>query len=114
MNFLMVCSQNLQRSPTAAHVFRELAEEEGLDAEVKSAGTAYTAETQVNSTMIEWADHIYVMKPHHKQRILAIAPDSEEKMEVLGIDDVYFRGDDELVSMLEKEFKEEIKKIKSR
>jgi predicted protein tyrosine phosphatase len=50
--------------------------------------------------LIWWADRIFCMEEHHKQAVLEIDPEAEQKTFVLGIEDVYWRGDPELEELL--------------
>ena len=58
---------NIDRSPCA----EELVNREFSDKfESKSAGVGPLAEKEVNSTMIDWADIIFVMEDEHKRLLL--------------------------------------------
>ena len=94
---LFVCTGNMDRSPTAESL---LAGKEGF--EVKSAGTWIHAGRRITKPLIEWADMIFVMEDHHRDVILRICPEAEEKIIVLDIPDVYRRNDPELVEILKK------------
>lgn len=108
LKVLFVCTANLQRSPTAVDVFYELLEEKGKTAEVRSAGVDYFSETRVTKKLIEWADKIYVMEEEHKRFIILIAPESEKKIKILSIPDIYYRNDPELVKILKEKLIKEI------
>ena len=92
---LLVCTGNLDRSPTAEDLLKAT---EGL--EVKSAGTSRCAPTLISKELIAWADRIFAMENHHKDAILSIAPTAEEKVVVLDIADRYRRGDPDLIKLL--------------
>jgi protein-tyrosine phosphatase len=87
VNVLFVCTGNICRSPFAEGVARRFARERGLDAEFASAGThavvggvtdeglaaarehgvdlaAHTAQ-QLSPALVEWADVVVAMAPHH-------------------------------------------------
>lgn len=63
-NYLFICSQNRLRSPTAEQVFSSRA---GI--EVSSAGTNHDAENPVTPELLEWADTIFVMERHHRNKL---------------------------------------------
>jgi predicted protein tyrosine phosphatase len=92
---LFVCSGNLDRSPTAVELLKNM---EGLEA--KSAGTLGSAPTTISKEIIEWADMIFAMEERHRDKIVSICPDVQEDVVVLNIPDRYRRGDPELVRML--------------
>jgi len=52
-----VCTANRFRSKTAEDIFNE-----DLRFEVKSAGTDILVKTQINKTLLEWVDYIFVME----------------------------------------------------
>jgi len=64
MNILFVCTANKLRSPTAQAVFSGSA-----DIAVRSAGLDASAPCQVSDDLIEWADRIYVMENHHRNKL---------------------------------------------
>ena len=64
MNILFVCTANKLRSPTAAAIF---AGKEGL--EVRSAGLDPAAPTRFDEELAAWADKIYTMERHHREKI---------------------------------------------
>jgi len=92
---LFVCTGNMDRSPTAESL---LSGRRGF--EVKSAGTWMHARRRISRDLIEWADMIFVMEGHHKDAILNICPEAEEKVIVLDIPDIYRRNDPELLEIL--------------
>ena len=99
MKVLFVCSQNLMRSPTAEVVF---AQYEGL--EVLSAGTGTDAATSVSVDLIEWADVIFAMENHHRDKLRDRFGKLLEtkRLVVLRIPDDYDYMDAELVEVLKK------------
>ena len=92
---LFVCSGNLDRSPTAEELLKNI---EGLEA--KSVGTFRSAPTTISKEIIEWADIIFAMEEGHRDAIVLICPDVQEKVVVLNIPDRYRRGDPELIRLL--------------
>ncbi len=92
---LFVCTGNIDRSPTAEDLVRAAG---GF--EVRSAGTMRGARRELMGEDIEWADRVFVMEDHHRRSVLDIAPDAGSKTYVLGIPDIYPRGDARLVGLL--------------
>jgi predicted protein tyrosine phosphatase len=92
---LFVCSGNLDRSPTAEEMFRNLE-----DLEVRSAGILRSAPSQVSKELIEWADVIFAMEGRHKEAMLRMSPTSDNKIIVLNVPDIYVRNDPELKRIL--------------
>jgi len=97
MRVLFVCTANRLRSPTAEDVFRDLP---GL--EVLSAGTDAGAPRPLTKELVAWADVIFAMEPHHRERIRKKfrqrPPDN--RIVTLHIPDIHERGDPELVALL--------------
>lgn len=105
MRVLFVCTGNTCRSPLAEGLFRRIAREVGLEAEVKSAGIAALegapfadhtvtvlkerqATFQGNAStitpeLLTWADAVFVMTAGHKQALLSQAPEHEQKIHLL-------------------------------
>ena len=80
MKVLFVCTGNMDRSPTAKELLKD---KEGFDA--KSAGTWIYANTRISKELIDWADVVFAMEEKHKEFILTIRPEDEEKVIVLDI-----------------------------
>ena len=95
MKVLFVCTGNIDRSPTAEDLLKG---RKGF--EVRSAGTMAGARRRVSRDDLEWADAVFVMEEHHRDSLLAIAPHSAGKIQVLGIPDLYYRGDGRLIRIL--------------
>ncbi|KXB05888.1 hypothetical protein AKJ51_04580 [candidate division MSBL1 archaeon SCGC-AAA382A20] len=95
LNVLFVCLANLQRSPTAEDMIEKRAAD---DINVKSAGVYSSAVTKINHELLDWADNIYVMTKGIKDRIESEYPNwaSEKDIKVLGIKDLYRRGETRL------------------
>ena len=94
---LFVCTANLQRSPTAENVFQ------GWRGtwEAKSAGIMPDpGRNPLTQVLIDWADVIVVMEPVHRQYIRANFHCDSDKVQVLGVPDIYFRNDPELIREL--------------
>jgi len=64
-NILFVCSANIDRSPTAEHIY---ANQTGL--EVKSAGVGWYAQQPVTTELLQWADVVLCMEEEHKNYIV--------------------------------------------
>lgn len=97
-NLLFICTENLQRSPTAAALVRDRA---GDSYDVRSAGTSPFAETQVTQAHVDWADEIFVMETRHRAWLKDHCDLHDTPVHVLDIPDHYIRNDPELVQLLE-------------
>lgn len=66
---------------------------------VKSAGTENSARVKVNSKLLVWADFIFVMEKHHKEKLIQNFPNETKSAEIiiLEIPDVYKLMDKELI-----------------
>ncbi|MEO5937977.1 MAG: phosphotyrosine protein phosphatase [Sphingomonas sp.] len=63
-HILFVCSQNRLRSPTAEQIFSTRS-----DFAVSSAGTNHDAENPITDELITWADLIFVMERHQRNKL---------------------------------------------
>jgi len=100
---LFICSENLNRSPTAESLFKN-----NKKFKARSAGLGILAPTQISTGLINWADIIFVMDEkydNHKSRLLKRFPNSEDKIKILNIPDIYPRNDPELVDRLKQRLK---------
>lgn len=97
MNVLFICTANYYRSVTAENIFKKR-----VSLNVKSAGTHPLAEKVVKREMIDWADKIFVMENFHKEKIIEIVPNSQKKIVILDIPDIYDRNDPKLIRLLKK------------
>lgn len=97
-NYLFICSQNRLRSPTAEQVFSK---REGI--EVSSAGTNHDAENPVTPELLEWADTIFVMERHHRNKLQKRFRSSlnGKRIVCLDIPDEYEFMDPGLIRLLE-------------
>ncbi|MGH7863904.1 MAG: phosphotyrosine protein phosphatase [Candidatus Binataceae bacterium] len=94
---LMVCTGNLDRSPTAAMLLAEMC----APMWVTSAGTESFAKNQVTQELVEEADVICVMEEAHRRFIIERFGDSHvDKVLVLDIPDIYVCGEATLVHLL--------------
>ena len=94
---LMVCTGNMDRSPTAAMVLAEMC----APMWVTSAGTEPFAKNQVTLELVEEADVICVMEEAHRRFIIERFGDSHtEKVLVLDIPDNYVCWEATLVHLL--------------
>lgn len=95
---LFVCDANRLRSPTAEEVFGV---DRGLD--VRSAGVAREASTQVSSELLEWADIVFVMERRQRNIIQKRYPEIYRRKRIvcLYIPDQFERMDPELIELLE-------------
>ena len=99
---LFICTLNLQRSPTAAEIFKD-------KYETKSAGVGETAKQPLTAGLLEWADVVFVMEDWQRQAIGEKFPKQYLKKKIINLDipDRYYYMDEELVKVL----KEKIKRI---
>ncbi|NGM62709.1 protein tyrosine phosphatase [Sphingobacterium sp. SGG-5] len=95
---LFVCSRNKWRSLTAEKIYKNR-----RDFNVKSAGTENSARVKVNSKLLAWADIIFVMEKHHKEKLVQNFPEETMDIEiiVLEIPDIYKYMDKELIEEIE-------------
>lgn len=100
---LFVCTANMNRSPTAAAWANKLFAERFVTAQIRSAGThawdggpASANATQamaeldfdlrthrsqpIRAELLDWADHVVVMEPMHRDVILESAPEYADKI----------------------------------
>jgi len=84
-------------SPTAEGLLEDRAE-----FEVCSAGTWIHAPKRISGDLIDWADLVFAMEEHHKEAILELKPEAENKIIVLEISDVYPKNHPKLIETLEK------------
>ncbi len=93
----MVCTGNLDRSPTAAMVAAEMR----VAAWVASAGTEPWAENPLSREMVEEADVICVMEEAHRRIIRNRFGEGQAvKVVVLEVPDVYIHGEQQLINLL--------------
>jgi predicted protein tyrosine phosphatase len=94
---LFVCSFGRMRSLTAEHVFatRE-------DLHVAAAGVNAGAEHPVTTTLLHWADIIFVMEDVHRSKLIEKFPEAVKGRQIvsLGIPDRYEYLDPQLVRLL--------------
>jgi predicted protein tyrosine phosphatase len=63
---LFICSANKLRSPMAEHIFSTWP-----DVETDSAGLNASADMQLSTEQVEWADIIFVMEKAHRNKLSA-------------------------------------------
>lgn len=102
-HYLFVCAANINRSPTAADVFREMAASNGLDVEVSSAGMSPLSAHPVTKAMADQADLIFVMEDYMTREVQTRYGQDSGKIICLDIPDLYERGDPALVRILRRE-----------
>jgi predicted protein tyrosine phosphatase len=94
---LMVCTGNLDRSPTAAMVAAEMR----VAAWVASAGTETWAENPLTRELVEEADVICVMERAHERVIRnRYGERHAAKVIVLEVPDDYIHGEQRLIRLL--------------
>ena len=64
-NILFVCSANVDRSPTAEHIYKNHPQ-----LEVKSAGIHWNATQKVDEALLQWADVVLCMEEFQKRLIM--------------------------------------------
>ena len=67
---------------------------------VKSAGTESYARVSVTEELLVWADRIFTMEERHSMAIVEKYPSCNDKITVLGIEDVYNKNNAKLVATL--------------
>ncbi|MBE7681685.1 low molecular weight protein arginine phosphatase [Paenibacillus sp. P13VS] len=119
-HILFVCTGNTCRSPMAEGLLRKLAAERGIQVEVRSAGVAaasgmpisrhaeavlrdHQAEgpgqsTQLDASLIGWADLVLTLTRSHKQHVMQVFPDSVHKTYTLK---EYVENDDQVLNDLQ-------------
>jgi predicted protein tyrosine phosphatase len=102
-HYLFICAGNINRSPTAADVFRRMAAESGLDVEVGSAGISPFSAHPVTKAMADEADLIFVMESYMAWELETNYGQDSAKIICLDIPDIYERGDPVLVRILKRE-----------
>ena len=101
MNLLFLCTEGLDRSPTAARLFLN-----NLNYEPRSAGILNAADPRVLIKDINWADYIFVMEKKHENYLLEIFPEANKKrLRVLEIMDIYHAEDPNLITILKSRLK---------
>ncbi len=97
-NVLFVCSRNKWRSLTAETIYKK-----STDFCVKSAGTESSARIKINSKLLVWADLIFVMEKHHKEKLILNFPNETKnaKIIILEIQDDYKFMDKELIEEIQ-------------
>lgn len=95
---LFICSANQLRSPTAEQVF---ARWPGV--ETDSAGLNANARVRLSPEQLEWADLIFVMEQHHKDKLLREfkAHLRDKRVVCLGIPDEFELMAPALIALLE-------------
>jgi len=92
---LFICTLNLQRSPTAEKIFKD-------KYDTKSAGVDETAKAPLTSSLLEWADVVFVMEDWHRKFISEKFPKEYLKKKIINLDipDMYYFMNEELVKVL--------------
>jgi len=101
--YLFVCAANINRSPTAADVFRRMAAQNGLEVEVGSAGISPFSANPVTKAMADEADIIFVMEDYMARELETRYGQDPAKIVCLDIPDIYERNDPALVRILVRE-----------
>ena len=100
---LMVCTGNLDRSPTAAMLLAEMC----APMWVSSAGTEPWAKNPVTLELLEEADVICVMEEAHQRSIRnRFGEEHAQKVVVLHVPDNYVCWEDKLIHVLKPKLRE--------
>ena len=110
-HYLFVCAANVDRSPTAELMMKEMAEQQGFDLEVRSAGLFVVAEdgipifgasrsVQLTREPCDWADEIWAMETWHVGIVVRRYGQPAEKVKSLDVPDHFTRGSHQLGHML--------------
>lgn len=97
-NILFICSRNKWRSLTAETIYKN-----STGISVKSAGTESAARVKVNASHLKWADIIFVMERHHKDKLIQNFPIEikDKTIIILEIPDIYKYMDTELIEEIQ-------------
>lgn len=97
-NLLFICSRNKWRSLAAEKIYKN-----NRDFNVKSAGTQNSARVRINSQLLVWADIIFVMEKHHKEKLVQNFPQETRNKQIiiLEIPDIYKYMDKDLIEEIE-------------
>src|SRR5260370_24989574 len=108
---LIVCTGNLDRSPTAAMLLAEMC----APMWVTSAGTESWAKNQVSRELAEEADGVWVMEDAHRRFIHERFGDSHaKKLVVLDVPDNYVCFAAQLVHLLKRKLRAALGLVPSR
>ncbi len=108
MKYLFVCEGNADRSPTAARICREMANERGLELEVQSSGLKVEGGRQLTREMAESADKIFVMEDYMVREVVQDYCQAEEKIVCLNVRDDYDTAYPQERERLEQIFREKL------
>ena len=97
-NILFVCSRNKWRSLTAETIYKNSSQ-----FYVISAGTENSVRVKINSKLLIWADLIFVMEKHHKEKLILNFPNETKNAQIviLEIADEYKFMDKELIEEIQ-------------
>ena len=101
IKLLFVCMGNLNRSPTAQHLFKD-----SKKYKAKSCGVDSLSPTMISKELVKWANMIFVMEDWHKEKVLEFDPDTA--VVVLNIPDIYNTNDPELIKILKEKLSHHI------
>jgi predicted protein tyrosine phosphatase len=92
---LFVCTENRNRSPSAARLFSG-------KAHTQSAGTGFYAEVTVTPELLEWADVVVCMEEHHRDSLRRRFKSAMRgrRCVVLDVPDVYDPDEPALLDLL--------------
>ncbi|MDP8216159.1 MAG: low molecular weight protein arginine phosphatase [Candidatus Kaelpia imicola] len=125
MKVLFVCTGNSCRSPIAAALLKKMAQEKGLNIEIKSCGTAALLDMKatkeaievlkredirifdhrskpLNRELIDWAELILVMEGRHKRELLQHQSQAQRKVFLLT--EFAEKGEQDIIDPIAKPF----------
>jgi len=103
-HLLFICSENVNRSPTAESLFSN-----SLFYEAKSGGIGRNPVVRVSQALIDWADVVFVMSEAEDGHLTLLENIFNLKEKVvcdLDIPDDYDKDDPELIHSLQQKIKE--------
>lgn len=97
-NLLFICSRNRWRSLTAETIYKK-----HKTIRAKSAGTENNARIKVNGKQLLWADLVFAMEKHHKEKLIQQFPNETKDLEIIILDiaDEYKYMDQELIEEIQ-------------
>lgn len=105
MNILFLCTANKNRSRTAEVLFRQHSSHDYkfLSAGLSEKECARNHSQLCSIELLEWANRVFVMEQTHKERIVKYTGSKFlDKIDVLGIEDIYSYYQPELITELKR------------
>lgn len=94
---LFICFANKHRSKTAEDLFKD-----SEKYEVQSAGfdVSMSRGQAISQQLVSWSDEIFVMESRQLTSLVNCFNILNKKIHILGIPDVFYRGDKNLIEVL--------------